>query len=218
MDYSIFDRYWPLFLGGLWTTVSVCALSLVLGVALGLLVMLLRLLHIRFLNLLCRSYIEFFRGTPILIQLFLLYYVAPRFGLVLPAVVVGIAGLGVYVGAYFAEIFRAGLESIPKGQLEAAACLGMSKGVCLRRIIFPQMLSLIIPPGINQVIILIKDSAVLSIITVPELTKQTAKIVNLTFAIWEPYLALALLYWAVVEAVSRLGNFLELRLTRYLRA
>lgn len=217
MDFSIYGRYWPLFLSGLGTTVSVCALSLVLGVSLGLIVMLLRLLHIRLLNQLCRSYIEFFRGTPIVIQLFLLYYVAPRFGLVLPAVAVGVLGLVIYTGAYFAEIFRAGIEAIPKGQFEAAACLGMSKTVCLRRIIFPQMLSLVIPPSINQAIILIKDSAVLSIITVPELTKQTAKIVNLTFAIWEPYLALALLYWGVVEAVSRLGNRLELRLTRYLR-
>jgi polar amino acid transport system permease protein len=126
-------------------------------------------------------------------------------------------GLGVYVGAYFAEIFRAGVESIPKGQLEAAACLGMSRSMCLRRIVLPQMPSLIIPAGINQVIILIKDSAVLSIITVPELTKQAAKIVNLTFAIWEPYLVLALLYWGIVEAVSRLGNTCELRLTRHLR-
>jgi len=216
MNFAVLDGYWPVIFAGLWTTARICALSIALGLALGLGIELLRQ-GVRPARALCRVYVDFFRGSPILIQLFLLYYAGPGFGLVLEAETAGVVGLGLYGAAYFAEIFRAGFESIPRGQIEAAQSLGLSPLRTLTRIRLPQMAALVMPPVVNQAIILVKDSAVLSIITVPELTKETSKIVNETFAIAEPLLILALLYWLLVEAVSRAGGALEARLTRYLK-
>ena len=120
-------------------------------------------------------------------------------------------GLGFYSAAYFAEIFRSGFESIPTGQIESARMAGLSNSQIIRHIKLPQMLVLITPAMVNQVIILIKESAVLSIITVAELTKNTTQFVNETYTIIEPYLAAALLYWLLVEAVAQLGRFIERR-------
>jgi polar amino acid transport system permease protein len=209
-------RYGPDFLRGLGYTLYVSALGSAIGIAIGFLIALLRGLTIRPVQWLCRAYIETLRGTPILIQLFLIYYAGPSYGLTLDAVTVGIVGLGIYGGAYFAEIFRSGFLSIPKGQVEAARILGFSSAQILWRIKVPQMLVLIIPPAVNQLIILLKESAVLSIITVPELTKVSTRIVNETFAIVGPYLAMAFIYWGVIEMVSRFGTRLERKLTRYL--
>jgi polar amino acid transport system permease protein len=156
-----------------------------------------------------RAYVEVMRGTPILVILFLLYYGGPFFGLVLDAEPVGVLGLGFYGAAYFAEIFRAGFESIPKGQIEAARMVGLTPRQIVYRIQLPQMLGLIVPPSVNQIIILIKESAVLSIITVAELTKNATQMANETFAVVEPFLAVAVLYWVLIEAIARSGRWIE---------
>ena len=213
-DIDIVLRYGPLLLSGLWTTVYICALASLLAVAAGLAVALLHSLRLRPVKLLCRAYIEVMRGTPILILLFILYYGGPSIGLTLEAETVGVLGLGLYGGGYFAEIFRAGLQSIPAGQTEAARMLGIPRRAIVARIQIPQMLTLIIPPSTNQVIALIKESALLSIITVAELTKNTTQMVNETFAVVEPYVAVALLYWLIVEGVARAGGRLERRFGR----
>ena len=210
-DINILFRYGPLLLSGLWTTVYVCALASLLAVAAGLAVALLHSLPFHPAKLLCRAYIEVMRGTPILILLFILYYGGPSIGLTLDAEPVGIIGLGFYGGGYFAEIFRAGFLSIPPGQIEAARMLGIPRGMIVARIQIPQMLTLIIPPSTNQVIILVKESALLSIITVAELTKNTTQMVNETFAVIEPYVAVALLYWLIIEGIALVGGFLERR-------
>jgi len=216
VNLDLMAGYAPVVLHGLWVTIAICAASTLLGLVAGLAVELTRQ-HVRSLRVLCRVYVEGLRGAPILILLFLLYYAAPGLGLVLDPETAGVIGLGLYNGAYFAEIFRAGFESIPRGQVEAASSLGLSPLRILTRVKLPQMPALILPSAVNQVIILIKDSAVLSIITVPELTKETSKIINETVAIAEPLLVLALLYWALVEGVSQLGLKAERRLTRYLK-
>jgi polar amino acid transport system permease protein len=215
MNFSVLEAYQGAILGGLWTTVYICVLSIALGLLLGLALELVRQ-EFRWMCVPCRVYVEFFRGSPILIQIFLIYYAGPHFGLVLSPVTAGVTGLALYGAAYYAEIFRSGFEAVPKGQLEAAECLGISPSRVLWRIKLPQMTALVLPPLVNQSIILIKDSAVLSIITVPELTKQTSKIINETFTIAEPLLVLALLYWALVEGLSRLGKLLENRMNRHL--
>jgi polar amino acid transport system permease protein len=214
--FAFITRYGPDFISGLGYTLYISMFGSAIGIVLGFAVALLRGLPIPPLQWLCRAYIEAFRGTPILIQLFIIYYVGPGFGVTLSAVTVGIVGLGIYGGAYFAEIFRSGFLSLPKGQIEAARMVGLSATQVLLRIKLPQMLVVIVAPAINQIIILVKESAVLSIITVPELTKVTTQIVNETFAIIGPYLVMALLYWAIIEAVSWLGIGLERKLTRHL--
>ncbi len=213
-DYEVVLRYGPLLLSGLWTTVYICVLASLLAVAAGLAAALLYSLPFRAAKLLCRAYIEVMRGTPILILLFIVYYGGPSIGLTLAAETVGIAGLGFYGGGYFAEIFRAGFQSIPPGQIEAARMLGIPRRAIVARIQIPQMLTLIIPPSTNQVIILVKESALLSIITVAELTKNTTQMVNETFAVLEPYVAVALLYWVIIEGIAFAGGALERRFGR----
>lgn len=214
---EIFVKYWPLIFSGLLVTIRICIIAIGLGVIAGLGIALLRRVKLTPVNWCCKAYIELFRGTPFLIQLFLLYYVAPNFGLMLEPELAGIVGLTLYGAAYFAEIFRSGLESIPKGQVEAAASLGIGRMRTFRKIIFPQLTVLIMPPSINQAITLLKDSAILSIITVPELTKITTRIINESFATTEPLIILGLLYWMLAEIMSFAGARLERRFTRYLR-
>ncbi len=213
-DVDIVVRYGPLLLSGLWTTVYICALASLLAVAAGLAAAVLYSLPLRPVKLLCRTYVEVMRGTPILVLLFILYYGGPSIGLTLDAEPVGIIGLGIYGGGYFAEIFRAGFQSIPPGQIEAARMLGIPRRMILARIQIPQMLTLIIPPSTNQGIILVKESAVLSIITVAELTKNTTQMVNETFAVIEPYVAVAVLYWLIIEGIALAGGVLERRVSR----
>ena len=204
-------QYAPLMLSGLATTAWICALAAVLGISVGLVLTILGGTGLRPLSWIVRLYIEIMRGLPILILLFVLYYGGPSIGLRLNAETVGVVGLGFYGAAYFAEIFRSGFQSISKGQIEAARMAGLTGAQIIRYIKLPQMLMLITPPMVNQIIILIKESAVLSIITVAELTKNTTQFVNETYAVLEPYLAAALLYWLLVEGVAQLGRLVERR-------
>ena len=206
-------NYGPLLLAALATTLRICFIATAIAMLLGFAMALALRSRSRSLAWLARIYVEIMRGTPILVVLFLLYYGGPTIGLTLDAEPVGILGLSLYGAGYFAEIFRAGLQSIPVGQVEAARMLGISPRHIVARIQAPQMLRLVVPPSINQVIVLIKESAALSIITVPEITKVGAQIANETFAVVAPYLIVALLYWLVVEAVASVGFLVE-RLVR----
>lgn len=212
-DPGLYLQYGPLLVSGLITTAWICLLATLIGIGIGLVVAIASGSSFAPLNWLLRAYIETMRGVPILILLFILYYGGPSFGLRWPAETVGVFGLGIYSGGYFAEIFRSGFQSVPPGQIEAARMVGLSPMQIITRVKLPQMLVLIIPPMVNQIIILIKESAVLSIITVAELTKNTAEFVNETYAVIEPYLAAALLYWLLIECVSRLGRAIERRIS-----
>jgi polar amino acid transport system permease protein len=210
-EWDLITRYGPALLFGLWMTIWMVALAVMIATVLGLVLSLALTSRTIFLRAPVRAYVEIMRGTPVLIILFVLYYGGPSIGLLLDAIPAGVIGLGVYGAAYFAEIFRSGLQSIPPGQIEAARMVGLTKSQVLFRIKFPQMLGLILPPLANQTIILIKESALLSIITVPELTKTTSQMVAETFAVVEPYVAAAFLYWVFVEIVSWFFRTLEKR-------
>lgn len=156
-----------------------------------------------------RLYVELMRGAPLVILLFLAYYGGPSFGIVLDAETAGIAGLGLYGAGYFAESYRAGLNAVPRGEIEAAAVLGLSRGQIFLHVRIPRAARLVLPPAIGQAINLLKESAVLSVITVPELTKVAGEVSNLTFSAIAPYLTAALLYWIAVEALARAGDAAE---------
>jgi polar amino acid transport system permease protein len=211
IDTDMIARYGPLLFAGLWTTIRICALATAIAVSFGLALALMLVARSAVIRGLARLYVEIMRGTPILVILFLLYYGGPSFGLVLSAEPVGVLGLGFYGAGYFAEIFRAGFQSIPAGQIEAARMVGLPRAHIVRRIQIPQMLGLVVPPSVNQVIILVKESAVLSIITVGELTMNATRMANETFAVVEPFLAIAVLYWLLIEAISRSGQWMERR-------
>ena len=168
------------------------------------------------LRWLLRGYVEAVRGTPFLVQLYLLYDGGPAFGLRLEATQAGIVALGIYGSAYFAEIFRGGFLAVPRGQVEAAASLGMTAPAIMRRIRLPVMLVAIVPALTNMMIILSKETVVLSIITVPELMYQMQSMAAETFATFETILAMALLYWLMVELVARLGRSVERRVTAFM--
>ncbi|GLR78299.1 amino acid ABC transporter permease (plasmid) [Azospirillum oryzae] len=216
LDLSLLVQYGPALLRGFGVTILCWGAGCLIGMVLGFVLMLLRQLPIKPLRWIIRAYIEVIRGTPFLIQLFLLYSGGPSIGLRLEATTAGILGLGIYGSAYFAEIFRAGYQAVPKGQVEAALSLGMSYGSILRRVIVPAMLVSTIPAIVNMMAILTKETVVLSIITVPELMYEMQTMAAETFATFETILGMALFYWLLVEVVSRLGRRLEARVTRFL--
>ncbi|PGH55245.1 amino acid ABC transporter [Azospirillum palustre] len=216
LDLSLLVQYGPALLRGFGVTILCWGAGCLIGMVLGFALMLLRQLPVKPLRWVIRAYIEVIRGTPFLIQLFLLYSGGPSIGLRLEATTAGILGLGIYGSAYFAEIFRAGYQAVPKGQVEAALSLGMSYGSILRRVIVPAMLVSTIPAIVNMMAILTKETVVLSIITVPELMYEMQTMAAETFATFETILGMALFYWLLVEVVSRLGRRLEARVTRFL--
>jgi polar amino acid transport system permease protein len=216
IDLPLFAKYAPQLLDGMKFTVVIWLLGSLLAVFIGFGLALALVSRSRLLSTLVRGYVEFFRGTPLLVQLFILYYGGPSIGLTLSAFTVGLLGLGLYGSAYFAEIFRAGFDSVQKGQIEAAYSFGLTRGARLQHIVLPQMLVLVIPPSTNLLIILLKDTAVLSIVTVPELTFQVTGMTIETFAFVEPFVALAAVYWILTELTSYIGRQLEYRAGGYL--
>ena len=217
MDMSLFVRYGPQLLDGIKYTVVIWVTGSIIAILLGFVLGFVLSFGSRLTAWLVRGYVELFRGTPLLAQLFLVYYGGPSVGITLDASTVGLLGLGLYGSAYFAEIFRAGFVNIPRGQLEAASSFGVPKFAQLRHVILPQIFVLVIPPGTNLLIVLLKDTAVLSILTVPELTYQVTGMTIETFVFIEPFVALAAVYWILTELVAFLGRRLEVRAGRYLQ-
>ncbi len=208
--------YLYLFANGLKYTLLVCAGALLLGILLGGILYFISTLRNIIFHIFYRIYILIFRGTPLLVQVYLVFYGGPHFGLTLSATQVGILGLGMYAAAYFAEIYRIGFNHSAKGQLESAVDLGFSTSQMLLHIQIPQMFGLIIPPMTNQTIILIKESAILSIITVPELMTAATKMATETFRVVEPYLILAVAYWLITFLIGKFGIWAERKTTHYL--
>jgi polar amino acid transport system substrate-binding protein len=154
-----------------WTTIQLSFLAMPLAILLGLLVAVGRLYGPAWIRIPCEAYVELLRGTPLLLQLFVIYYVLPHLtGVSLPEFWAGVLGLAVNYSAYEAENYRAGLLAIPRGQMEAALALGMSTRTALRRVIIPQAVRIVIPPVTNDFIALFKDTSVCSMIAVVELT------------------------------------------------
>ncbi|HTZ68463.1 MAG TPA: amino acid ABC transporter permease [Roseiarcus sp.] len=216
MNLDLFWHYVPSLLSGFGVTVVCWSAGGALGLLLGFAIALLRRLRIPPLSWLLRAFIEVFRGTPFLMQLFLLYAGGPSIGLKLSATAAGILGLGLYSSAYFAEIFRAGFAAVPVGQIEAAVSVGMAPFDAMMRVILPAALIAAVPAIVNMLIILSKETVVLSIITVPELMYQVQTMAAETFTAFGAIFAMAVFYWLLVEAVSRLGLRLEARVTAYL--
>jgi polar amino acid transport system permease protein len=215
-DPKIITDHWSDIGSGFLVTLGTWSSGVVLGLALGMLIAVAQVFGNRLVRAPLRVFIELIRSTPFLVQLFLVYYGGPAFGLSLDPIPAGIIGLGVYGSVYFAEIFRTGFESVARGQLEAADCLGITRLQCILRIQVPQMLVIILPALINMITVLCKETAVLSIITIPELTMVLTGIGSETFAFVETLLMLCIGYLILVECCSRLGMLLEARVGRFM--
>ncbi len=206
-------KYLPLLLRGAVTTVELSVLGMALAVSVGLVIVLLRLYGVWPLRWLARAYVEVIRGTPLLIQLFLIYYGLPEIGIKFNPFFAGILGLGLNYAASEAENYRAGIQAIPHGQMEAAFALGMSRSQALRRIILPQALRLVIPPVTNDFIAMFKDSSIVSVITMVELTKVYGMLAMSTYDYIGLGLMTAGIYFALSYPASIFANWLERKLS-----
>ncbi|MFK0691266.1 amino acid ABC transporter permease [Mesorhizobium sp. IMUNJ 23033] len=214
-DTNLIIRSLPEILGAFGVTLLMWVAGVIGSAVLGFLVAVGRRYGRRWLGYPLWLYVETIRGTPFLIQLFLLYYGGPFVGLSLEPIPAGLFGLTIYGAAYFSEIFRGGFEAVPLGHVEAAECVGLNRNQIIRRIFIPEMTMLVLPASVNMAIILLKETAVLSIITVPELTLVISAIGSQQYAFVESLFLLALFYWGLVELSGMLGRFLETRLSKY---
>jgi polar amino acid transport system substrate-binding protein len=207
-------RYGPMLAAGTWMTLKISTLSMLLAMALGLLLAVMRVYGPVPVQWLATTYIEIFRGTPLLIQLYLLYYGLPKLGLQLDAFVAGVLGLGLNYAANEAENYRAGIQAVPKGQMEASLALGLTRPQILRFVILPQSLRVAIPPVTNDFISLFKDSSLISVITLVELTKAYGMLASATYDYIGLGLVTAAIYLAISYPVSRFARWTEVRMQR----
>ena len=202
-------KYLPLLLRGALVTIEISVLAMALAVLAGLIVVLMRLYGMAPLRWLAKAYVEVIRGTPLLIQLFLIYYGLPQIGIRLNAFAAAILGLGLNYAASESENYRAGIQAIPRGQTEASQALGMTRWQALRHIILPQAVRLVIPPVTNDFIAMFKDSSIVSVITMVELTKVYGMLAMSTYDYIGLGLMTAGIYFALSYPASIFANWLE---------
>lgn len=211
--WQIVHQYGPKLLRAALVTVQVSVSAMPLAVVVGVLVALGRLYGPGWLRGVLATYVEILRGTPVMLQLYVLYFLLPTIvPFPLNPITAAIVGLGINYSAYEAEIYRAGIQAVPAGQMQAALALGLSRRTAIRRIILPQATRIVIPPVTNDFIALFKDTSVCSVIAVTELTKQYNMAANGTGAILELAAMTSLLYLAMSYPLSRLARQMEVRL------
>ncbi|TJZ89025.1 amino acid ABC transporter permease [Paracoccus gahaiensis] len=207
LNAEVMRRTFPMLMQGLWITLQLGAASIVAGLALGLALAMARLYGPGPLRVLTRFYIDIFRSIPLLVLLIIVYYALPFVGLRLSPFVSAMSALTLVSGAYTAEIFRAGIEAIPKGQFEASAALGLSGRQTMADVILPQAVRIVIPPLTNNSINVVKDTALASVVAMPDLLKQATQAQALA-ANPTPLIVAAMIYiaflWPLVALVSRM--------------
>ncbi len=206
------DSFWPLLSAGLIFTVPLTLITFVLGIVLGLSVALARLYGPAPLVILVRFYVWLIRGTPLLVQLFLIFYGLPSAGIVLDAFTAAVIGFTLNIGAYSSEIIRATLAAIPKGQWEAAYSIGMNWPQVMWRVILPQAARIAVPPLSNTFISLVKDTSLAAAVTVPELFQAAQRLASVTYEPLILYVETALIYLLFSSVLSTLQDKLEQRL------
>lgn len=231
MDFETVIRTFPILVGGAGITLGITVIAVANGCVLGLFAGLARLSKNRLISLLATCYVDFFRGTPLLVQVFIVYfgipylldlfqkYLTTRYGTppflettAIEKLWAAIIACSLNSGAYIAEIFRAGVQSIERGQMEAARSLGMTHAQAMRYVILPQAFRRVIPPLGNEFIAMLKDTSLLSVIGFEEMFRRGQLIVGETFAVFEIYMTVALIYLAMTLSFSRLVDYAERRL------
>jgi polar amino acid transport system permease protein len=217
MDFklSILIEIFPILLQGAWVTLYLTVSSLTIGLVIGLILGLMRISGNWILRAFSLCYVEFIRGTPLLMHLVIIYYALPSLhpSLNLPAIVAGIVGMALNSAAYIAEIFRAGIQSISKGQMEAARSLGMTHLQAMTYVILPQAFRVSLPPLTNEFVALLKDSSLVSTLAVSELLRKGREMVAWKVNVFSPYVGVALLYLAMTLPMTKLARYLEKRVS-----
>jgi len=214
VDADFIARTAPFILGGAGVTIFVCLLSITFATALALVGAVARLSSNPFVNGIASLYVSMVRGTPLLLQILFIYYALPQVGIVLPAIPAGIIALSLNYGAYMTEIFRAGIQAVPRGQREAAAALGMPQGLIMRRIVLPQATRIVIPAIGNDFVAMLKDSALISVIAVPELLWRAERTGTRELQPIPALLIAAVVYWVLTIIFSLFQERLERRMAR----
>ncbi len=203
-----------LLLTGALITFELTVISMSIGLVIGLLVALARLSKIRALQLPARVYTSSIRGTPLLVQLFILYFALPDLGIMLSPYAAGILGLSINIGAYLAEVYRAGIQSVPAGQYEASLSIGMTYWQTMRLTVVPQAVRNVLPALGNDFIGLMKDTSLVSIVTITELMRQGQIIARSSFSYLGTFIVVAFMYWCMTFVSSIVLNWSERRMAR----
>ncbi|MFP5112730.1 amino acid ABC transporter permease [Bacillaceae bacterium C204] len=205
----------PLLEGAVMNTIPLTIVSFIIGIILAVLTALARISQVKFFQGLARVYVSAIRGTPLLVQLFIIFYGLPNIGVTLDPFISAVIGFSLSVGAYASEIIRAAIISIPKGQWEAGYSIGMTYTQALKRIILPQATRVSIPPLSNTFISLVKDTSLASLVLVTEMFRRAQEIASTNYEFLLVYSEAALVYWVLCFFLSVLQGFMEKRLDRY---
>ena len=225
MDFSVIVEYFPRLLSGAWVSLQLVVLSVVLGGILALPIALARISPIPWVRAIPFTYIFFFRGTPLLVQMFLVYYGASQFEVVRESILwpilkepfwCAIIAFTLNTSAYTAEIFRGAIQAIPQGEVEACKVVGMSKVQMYRRVLLPRAFGIVLPAYGNEIILMLKGSALASTITILDLTGMAKTITARTYTQFEMYLAAGAIYLVISIVIIALFRQIELRQNRYL--
>lgn len=226
MNFTFLAKYWPYYLIGAKNTVILALFAVIIGVVIGMFLAICRIGKNRVLSVCATAYIEFIRGTPLLVQLFIIYYGLQAIGIRFPDIpfmtgllginfadfMAGVITMGINSGAYVGEIFRAGIQSVDKGQTEAARSLGLSYGKALRFVIIPQAVRNVLPALGNEFVVVIKESSIVSIIGIADLMYKANTVRGNTFQPFEPLLVAAAVYFALTFPLSKFLARVERRM------
>ncbi|MBI0579266.1 MULTISPECIES: amino acid ABC transporter permease [Bacillaceae] len=203
----------PILLKGLQVTIYIFVIAIILGFLIGLVMALFRLAPIKILNWIAKVYVDAIRGTPFIVQLFFIYFGVNSLHLIsLNSTTAGIITVAINAGAYFAEIIRAGIQSIDKGQTEAARSIGFTGAQTMRYVVLPQAFRRMLPTITNQSIISLKDTSLLSVIGIADLTQQGQIQASATFEAFKIWLAVGVIYFIIIYLLTLLANFVERRI------
>lgn len=212
LDWGLMIHSLPLLLKGAWLTVQITLFSIFIGTIIGFIIGIMRVSSSPYLSTPAVAYVEFIRGTPLLVQLFIIHFATPQLiGFSFEAYTSAVIAMSVNSGAYVAEIVRGGIQSIERGQMEAARSLGMNYPQAMGHIILPQAVRRILPALGNEFIALLKDSSLVSVITLEELTRKGQLIIGRTYKPFEIWIMVALIYLVMTLTMSRLVAYLERR-------
>lgn len=207
---SLFQKYFPDFLKGLGMTLFITVIAMLIALVIGSIIGFFSISKNKVLKTISRWFVDIIRGTPLLVQAFFIFFGIPSvLNFKINAVVAGIVAVSLNAGAYMSEIFRGGILSIDKGQMEAARSLGVSYKTAMLKIVFPQAVKVMIPSIVNQFIISLKDTSILSVIGIQELTNTGQIIIGATFKAFQIWLIVAIMYFVIIKLLSILSRKIE---------
>lgn len=221
MNFQFLGKYFGMFLEGASITIQVSLVSLIIGFIVGLFICLMKMSKIKILKWLSTAYVEILRGTPLFVQVYIVYFGLAQFGIDFPDIgpipgkfLAGTFALSINSSAYVAEIFRSGIQAVDKGQMEASRSLGLDYTSTMRYVIVPQAVKNILPALANEFITLVKESAILSVIGVQDLMFKSIAVKNQTYIAFEPFIVAAVMYFVMTFTLSKLVGLLEKKLAQ----